>query len=92
MNMPFVRLEIQGMKQTIVQAMHKQMIHLDADITAAVEEVCTPENVRRVVDEHIAQAMMAVIREEVEKFFRQGPGRGMLAIRVAEYLSKGVMP
>lgn len=88
MNTPIIRLSIDSMKQTVLAALTEYQAQVDADIQAALEECCTPEHLREVLHEETRRTLDAVIREEVESFFRYGEGRKVVAEAVKTKLLK----
>ena len=88
MILPIIRLEVEGMKRTIVTALTEHSAQMDADIQAAVEYYCTPENLSKVVRQEADRQFDHAIREEVTKFFRFGDGRKAVAEAVRESILK----
>ena len=86
MDIPIVRLEIQRMKHTICTALAEHSAKMDSDIQKAIEDFCTEENIDRVIREATYKILDCTIREEVEAFFRYGPGRNVIAAAVKEKL------
>jgi hypothetical protein len=83
--LPIIRLEVEGMKRAICTALTQHSAQMDADLKAAVDDYCTPENLAHVVKSTAAKILDSVIREEVEKFFRfSGEGRKAVAQAVKE--------
>ncbi len=70
----------------MIAALLEQQTKIDADIVAAVENYCTPENISRIVDSAARDALTYAIQEEVKAFFRVGPGRKAVAEAVKEAL------
>ena len=85
--MPIIRLEVERMRHTIVAAFAEYAIRMDADIQAAVEEICTPEHVTAIVQAAAKQAIEAQIKLEVDAFFRYGEGRAAIKSAVNAQLS-----
>lgn len=88
MNIPMIRLEVEGMKRSIVTALLEHQAKMDADVIAAVEAYCQPENISRVIHEAAQTALDNAIREEVKAFFWSGLGRKAVAEAVKETLLK----
>lgn len=89
MQLPIIRLEVEGMKYAICTALTEHAAQMDADIKAAVELYCTPENIKKIVTDSATRILDATIREEVEKFFRyNGEGRKAVAEAVKECILK----
>lgn len=75
------------MRHSIVAALTEHQMQMDENIKSAVDEYCTPENLKRVVDSAAASALNNVIKEEVTKFFLYGDGRSA----VAESVRKSIL-
>jgi hypothetical protein len=88
MNIPVIRLEVQGMKYSIQTALMQHAAQMDADIQAAVEAYCTPENLSEVIRKAARDALATAIKDEVDKFFRYGNGRKAVAEAVKESILK----
>jgi len=85
---PIIRFEVEGIKRTIVAALTEHQAKMDADVIAAVETYCQPENISRIIHEAARTALDNAIREEVKAFFWQGPGRVAVAEAVKQTLLK----
>lgn len=83
---PIIRLEVSGMKRTIVAALFEHQAQMDADIVNAVERYCEPENIARIVHEAARSALHNAIQEEVNYFFLYGNGRTAVIEAVKESL------
>ncbi len=82
MNIPIIRLEIEGMKRTLMRALPEHAAEMDASVQAAVEAYCTPENIGAIIEKAVKDALDAAVKEEVRTFFQwSNPGR--LAVREA---------
>ena len=88
MQLPIIRLEVEGMKRTIVVALTSHAAQMDQDIRQAIEEYCTPENLGRIVRDAAHAQLTAAIAEEVRMFFWNGPGRQAVAAAVKESILK----
>jgi hypothetical protein len=86
-SIPIIRLEVEGMKASILAAFTAHVASLDADIQAAVDDFCRPANIAAVVTEHVNAVIAQAVREEVERFYRYGEGRRAVARAVAEALT-----
>lgn len=84
---PIIRLEIDGMKRSIVSALTHYQAQIDEDINRAVEEYCQPENIAEIIQQAANDAIDSAIREEVKNFFLYGEGRRTIAESVKESLS-----
>jgi hypothetical protein len=87
-SVPIIRFELEGMKRTVVAALMEHQGQMNQDIQDAVNSYCTPENIRSVIHASAYRALDAVIKEEVDKFFRYGEGRKQIAEVIKEKLLK----
>ncbi len=89
MNIPIIKLEVQGMKHTILAALTREAASLDANIQAAVESYCSEENIQQIVEEEARRQVKEALKQEVQNFFRFG-ATGRIAVREAvhEYLNQ----
>lgn len=81
-SIPIIRLEVERMKETILQALPQHAAAMDASIQAAIEAYCTPENIDAVVRKVAMEALDAAVKEEVRNFFQYN-GNGRKAVREA---------
>jgi phenylpyruvate tautomerase PptA (4-oxalocrotonate tautomerase family) len=88
MNSPIIRLEIEGMKQTIMHAMTHHMAAMDSQINAAVERACTPEAITVLIEDVARKQIAAAVTSEVENFYRYGEGRRAIKAAVIATLAK----
>jgi hypothetical protein len=87
-NLPIIRLEVEGMRYQIVTALQKHAAKMNADIQAAVEAYCTSENLAEVVKASATSQLDNAIKAEVAHFFRYGDGRKAVAAAVKEAILK----
>lgn len=87
MNLPIIRLEIDHMKQSLWVALSEYSTQMDENLKEAINEFCTPENIKRIITETANKVMAQTIKEEVTKFFiHNGEGRKVIAQAVKEKL------
>jgi hypothetical protein len=85
-SIPIVRLTLERMEFSILAALSEYEAKLDEDLQAAVKEFCQPENVKLIIGRHVREALDRTIREEVETFYRIGPGRAKVREAIYEAL------
>jgi len=90
MNLPIVKIELSGMRQQVLHAFSDWQLQQDAMVRTAVEQVCTPENVQRLLNETVANELNNLIRESAESFFKYGEGREFVEHLVIAKLSQGI--
>lgn len=89
MNIPVITLEIQGMKHTIKTALMREAAAIDSGVQAALDKLCTEENVARIVEDEARQQIESALKEEVKNFFRwSNAGRAAVREAVHEHLSR----
>ena len=86
---PTIRLELANMKQSIIMAFNDLQLAQSADVRAAVEAYCTPENLQTVINATVRDTLNREIKEEVDRFYRYGDGRGIIKQAVQERLARG---
>lgn len=87
-NVPIIRLQIDHLRQTIQTALMDQQIRVDADIQAAVEAFCKPENIQEIVMKQTSVVLRTMIEEEIHTFFRSGKGRAIISSFVVKILTQ----
>jgi len=90
MSIPIIRLEIEGIKQTMFHALSQRVLDMDAHIKSALDAYCTPENLDYVIRQTATAAIDAAVKEEVRRFFQHSSEAGRQAVRAAvnSYLNK----
>lgn len=82
MNPPLLRLELEGMKHTILTLLGDQAGLLNKEFEQAVEDYCTPENLEHIIREQTATSIEAAIKEEIRNFYLYGKGRAVIKAAV----------
>lgn len=85
---PIIRLEVEGMRLVVHQALMEHAARMDADVQAAIERAITPENVSRIVQETAAREVRAAIDSAIESFYRFGAGRDVIRREVEKTLTE----
>jgi len=80
MSTPIIRLEVDFMKATMLRHLSEEAVKIDSMVQQAVEDYCSEENLRAILNVEVKQAMDAAVREEVRGFFN-GTQAGRLAVR-----------
>lgn len=87
MSVPFVRLEVEGMKTSIICALSEYTAKMDADIKKAVELACTPDHVKEVLYAAVGRELKNAIDAEIKNFFAFGDGRAAIKAAVEDKLT-----
>jgi len=88
MSVPIIRIEIEGMKHTIMHAMTQYIAQMDEDIQNAVERACKPEMIADIIEPTARQEISNAVTNEVEAFYKYGPGRTAIREAVVNTLLK----
>ena len=89
MSIPIIRLEVERMKQTILQALPQHAAAMDASVMAAIEAYCTPKNIDSIVRQAATEALNAAVKEEVRNFFQYSkPGRQAVREAVTKHMNE----
>lgn len=84
--MPIVRLEVERLERSILAAFNEQELAMDADIRAAIEAYCQPENIKRVIADGVKRVLDREVSSQIEQYFRTGNGREAIRRAVNEHL------
>ena len=85
---PIIRIEVENMKQSIAHAFTEMQLSMDANVRTVLEKFCTPENIDRVVSQQVETTMKEVIQQEIESFFKFGPGRSVITKELRRKMSE----
>ena len=89
MNIPIIRLEVQGMKHTLLTALSQHSVEMEASVQQAVENFCTEKNLTAIVNDAVKYEMDMAVREEVRNFFGFGKaGRRAVKEAILEHLKR----
>ena len=83
---PIVRIEIEGMKQSIVHAIMERQLLMDEWVVEEVERQCSDENIKISIQREVQRAIDASVRESVDRFYRLGEGRKIVSNMVESRL------
>jgi hypothetical protein len=90
MNLPIVRLELEGMRQSILHAFADFQMEQGAYVKKAVEDYCSEGHLRVIFQQEVQRVLDKTIQEEVQKFFTYGEGRKIVAEAVKLKLFVGL--
>jgi hypothetical protein len=85
---PVIRIEIERMRQTMSTMLSDQAALVDAELQAALDRFCQPDNIKRVVQEAAHAALKSALTSEISNFFHMGAGRRTLAAEVQQQLAE----
>ena len=88
-NLPTVRVEIEGMRLSLLHAITARSEEWDAMLKDAIDAALTPEAFQEAVAREARLVIDKVIRDEVEKFYRYGHGREVIRLAVEARLGLG---
>jgi predicted flavoprotein YhiN len=90
MSVPMIRLEVEGMKTSIICALSEYTAQMDADIKKAVELACTPDRVKEVLYAAVGKELKNAIEDEIRNFFAYGNGRKAIKAAVEDKLTEEI--
>jgi len=86
---PILRVELQHASHAIMIAIEDELLKLDKDIHEAVQAICTPEYVQKVVQQAVKTQLDAAITREVKNYFYySGEGHAIIKKAVAKRLKE----
>jgi len=86
---PIIRLEVEHMHHTMMVALSEYTAQLDSYLKDALDKFCTPENLRRIIEEEVYRTLDIVIREQVKNWFLYGDGKKVIKQAVEQKLKDG---
>lgn len=90
MNLPTIRLEIEGMRHTVLRAISERNGEMEAYIKQTLEKMCKEESIKDIVETEARTQIQLALKEEVKNFFTWSSSTGRQAIReaVLEHLER----
>lgn len=88
MNVPIIRLEIQGMQTTVMTALTQYAAQMDSDIQAAVAECLTVEKLTAIIKKTADEEIIKAIHNEMREFYTRGRGNQIIRKVVNETLTQ----
>lgn len=85
---PTVTLTIEGMRAELKSAILARISETSSEVSDAIDRICTPESVQAAVDLQVRSALEYAVRDEVERYFREGPGRRKVRAAVEQELGR----
>lgn len=89
MNVPIIRLEVEGVKHSMQIALSQYSAQMDSNIQAAVENYCQEGKLAAVINDAVKTELDAAVRAEVRDFFGYGKaGRKAVKEAIVAYLAR----
>lgn len=76
------------MRQTMHHAFSEQLLNLDEQFKAAVEDATQPEKIQELLTDAANRFIKEAVEEETKSYFLYGEGRAAIAEKVKERLSE----
>lgn len=89
---PIVQLTVEHMRYSMQQAFSQHLLDMDKMFQHAIEQACRPENVQAVLEDAAQRFFQEAVQQEVQGFFRHGPGREEVRQMVARALTRTQEP
>lgn len=86
MNIPILRLELEGIKKTLLTALWKHNCEIEHLVSQAVKEYCTEENLYDLIQNQARQVIASTIETEITNFYAYGKGRKVIQEAVKQTL------
>jgi len=89
MNVPIIKLEVEGMRHTVTTALSQHSAEIDENIRKAINFYCSPDNIENVIHKEVTEAIDNAVKEEIRSFFKYSkPGRQAIREAVMKYLDE----
>ena len=84
---PIIKMTLEGMRLSILQAFNDYAAKRDADVRQAVAEFCESGNIEKIIAEAVQVHVARAIDEEVRNYFNYGEGRKTIAALVTQRMA-----
>ena len=88
MNIPIVKLELEHMRHSMMNAFMSHSDEMQVLVQEAVDAYCTEEALIKEVRKHATNAVNQSIKEELDKFFLYGEGKEVIRKVLSEAFTK----
>lgn len=85
---PIIRLEIDGMKTSMMHMVSEKLLDLDADIKRLLDAELESGRIEEMLDKLVKEAVDASLRESVKVYFTYGAGRRTVKERAQKVLDE----
>ena len=75
---PLIKISIEGMRETILHAFTVQQMRTERYVADSLEQFCSEENLRRIIDNEVRLAVEAALKKEIHNFFSWGDGAKLI--------------
>ncbi len=86
-SIPLIRIEVESMRQSMIHAFSEQLVNMDQQFRAAVDDACNPQKVQTILTEAANKYFKQAVEEQTREYFLYGPGRNFIAEKVREKLN-----
>ena len=88
MNIPIIQLRVDGMKHEVYTALTNYQAEMDKYVQEAIDKVCSPQNIRSVIEKTVYDEMNTAIQEAAKTFYKYGEGNKIVSQLVIDRLKK----
>lgn len=85
---PIIRLELEGMRQSMLMAFSEHQGVLEQEVRSAVEAYCTPENLSAVIRVEAKRCLDSAVKRAIDDYFSYGEGKESVKSAVIEMINK----
>ncbi|MNQ58436.1 hypothetical protein D3C85_726420 [compost metagenome] len=89
---PIIRLELEGMRHSMLMAFSEHQGILEDEVRAAVENYCTHENLSLIIQAEAKRCLDAAVKRAIGDYFSYGEGKESVKAAVLEMINKGESP
>lgn len=86
---PIIRLELEGMRHSMLMAFSEHQGVLEDEVRSAVEKYCTPENLSLVIQAEAKRCLDAAVKRAIDDYFCWGEGKESVKAAVLEMINNG---
>lgn len=86
--LPLIRMDVEGLRYSVATMLTEHSARMDEDIKNALDKYCTPENLKRVIEEATFSNINHAIQEEIKQFFQYGVGRDAIKKAVSQSIQQ----
>lgn len=85
-DMPIIELNVHHMANSLKLACISHLESRSKYVQEMIDKVCSPENIRAVVEKEAKSVFEELIRDALKNYYRYGEGKKFVVKKVEEYL------
>ena len=88
MILPALKLELDGMKQTVFQNLNQYTKELNESISVVLNELMETEKIKELIEASLKKEIEEAIKEQIVEFLTYGEGSTILEHKISESFNK----